>query len=81
MQITGLKETEKHRDRQLHILLENIFTGSLFMASVKNNLTSKMTNFFYDHQTIPSKGKSLRHSYKEVEKVIQSIGSQQDKKK
>lgn len=51
------------------------------MASMMQQLSSKVTAFFYDHQTVPSKGKKLRHSYKEVEKFIYSMGESRDKNK
>jgi hypothetical protein len=44
------------------------------MANVKARLSSGMAAFLYDHKKIPEKGKSLRNSYEEVAKTIQSIG-------
>lgn len=45
------------------------------MASAKQQLSNKLADFFYDHQAVPAKGKAIRKSYKEVEKMIQKIGT------
>lgn len=51
------------------------------MASVKQQLSAKMTAFLYDHKAIPKQGEKFRKSYKDVEKRIQSIASTTDRKK
>lgn len=50
------------------------------MASVKQQLASKVSDFLYDHQAIPSKGKDIRSSYKAVEKTIQNLGKEKKEK-
>lgn len=49
------------------------------MASVKQQLSSKVTDFLYDHRNITSRGKNIRTSYKNVEKTIQNLGKEKKK--
>lgn len=51
------------------------------MASVKQQLSAKMTAFLYDHKAIPKQGEKFRKSYKDVEKAIQAVGNPIDRKK
>lgn len=51
------------------------------MASVRHQLSAKMTAFLYDHQTVSRQGEKFKKSYRDVEKKIQSIGHSTDRKK
>ena len=56
------------------IVIGNLNSGGVCMASFKQKMAGKAVLFAYDHKQISKRGQRLGDSYKEVKKTIENIG-------
>ena len=56
------------------MVIENLNSGGVCMASFKRRMSGKAVPFAYDHKQISKRGQRLGDSYREVKRIIENIG-------
>ena len=56
------------------IVIGNLNSGGVCMASFKRRMSGKVVLFAYDHKQISKRGQRLGDSYREVKRIIENIG-------
>ena len=56
------------------IVIGNLNSGGVCMASFKRRMSGKAVLFAYDHKQISKRGQRLGDSYREVKRIIENIG-------